>query len=153
MDVSRRWILGAAAAGSLSRRLEAIPLESVKLGVTSDEIDDDPAVAADFLQRFKLHYAEVRNVWGKYNTAQPIEKIREVRTIFDSRQVRTSIVDTALFRSAVPVDGAAVQREWTLLDDAMQRGDVLGTKLLRIFAFVPKDRSIGDTSAYPRSYE
>ncbi len=153
-NVSRRSLIKKAVlAGGLGWSLKAIPLQDVKLGVTTDEIDEDPSIAADFLKRFGLHYAEVRNVWGKYNTSQPVEKIREARAAFDARDVRISIVDTAFFRGAIPQDGAALDREWTLLDTAMERGDVLGTKLLRIFAFVPKDRNVGDTAAYPRSYE
>jgi L-ribulose-5-phosphate 3-epimerase len=152
-DVSRRLLMKTALAGSINRLLKAVPLHDVKLGVTSDEIDEDPAVAADFLKRFGLHYAEVRSVWGKYNTSQPVEKIREARAIFDARDIRTSIVDTAFFRGAIPADGAALDREWTLLDAAMERGDALGTKVLRTFAFVPKDRNVGDTTVYPRAFE
>lgn len=146
--ISRR----AALLSSLTPLLRALPLEQFPLGITTDEIDEDPKVAADFLARFHLHHAEVRNVWGKYNTAQPAEKVREVRAIFDAAQIRTAMVDTAFFRSDVPT-GAALDKEWATLDAAMDRGDILGAKLLRIFAFVPKDGSVTDTAAWPRTYE
>lgn len=146
--VSRRAALGTALAGLL----RALPLEQIQLGITTDEIDDDPKVAAAFLARFNLHWAEVRNVWGKYNTAQPEERVREARGIFDAAKVRVSILDTAFFRSDIPT-GAALDKEWALLDAAMDRGEIFGTKLLRIFAFVPKDGSTGDSAAWPRSYE
>ncbi|MBN9663518.1 MAG: sugar phosphate isomerase/epimerase [Acidobacteria bacterium] len=148
LPLTRRAALSAAFGGLL----RALPLNEIKLGITTDEIDEDPKTAADFLARFNLHWAEVRSVWGKYNTSQPVEKIREMRGIFDAAKVQTSIVDTAFFRSDIPT-GAALDKEWALLDAAMDRGDILGTKLLRIFAFVPKDGSTGDTAAYPRSYE
>lgn len=146
--VSRRAALGTALAGLL----RALPLDQIQLGITTDEIDDDPKVAAAFLARFNLHWAEVRNVWGKYNTAQPEERVREARGIFDAAKVRVSILDTAFFRSDIPT-GAALDKEWALLDAAMDRGEIFGTKLLRIFAFVPKDGSTGDSAAWPRSYE
>lgn len=146
--VSRRAALGTALAGLL----RALPLEQIQLGITTDEIDDDPKVAAAFLARFNLHWAEVRNVWGKYNTAQPEERVREARGIFDAAKVCVSILDTAFFRSDIPT-GAALDKEWALLDAAMDRGEIFGTKLLRIFAFVPKDGSTGDSAAWPRSYE
>jgi sugar phosphate isomerase/epimerase len=139
----------SAAIGGI---LRALPLDQIKLGITTDEIDEDPKTAATFLARFNLRWAEVRSIWGKYNTAQPEEKMRELRAIFDSSNVRTSIVDTAFFRADIPT-GASLDKEWALLDTAMDRGDILGSKLLRIFAFVPKDGSTGDTAAYPRTYD
>lgn len=142
----------AAMATALGGLLRALPLEQFPLGITTDEIDEDPKAAADFLKRFGLHWAEVRSIWGKYNTAQPAEKVREARAIFDAANVRTSIVDTAFFRADIP-SGEALNKEWALLDAAMDRGDIFGAKLLRIFAFVPKDGSTGDTAAWPRTYE
>lgn len=150
--LSRRSVLGMASL-SLTGLLNAIPLADIKLGVTSDEIDEDPAKAAEFLNRFGVGYAEVRSIWGKYNTSQPLEKIREARAIFDQHHIQTSIVDTAFFRGAIPADGTALDKEWTLLDAAMDRADILGIKLLRIFAFMPKDGNTGDTSVFPRSNE
>ena len=152
MHTPLRFTRRAALGATLGGLLKALPLDQIQLGITTDEIDDDPQVAAAFLSRFHLHWAEVRNVWGKYNTAQPAEKVREARAIFDAAKVRVSIVDTAFFRADIPT-GAALDKEWALLDAAMDRGDIFGAKLLRIFAFVPKDGSTGDTAAWPRSYE
>lgn len=149
-SVSRRSVLAFAGATGI---LKAIPLSAIKLGITTDEIDEDVAKAAEFLKSFGLHYAEVRSVWGKYNTAQSVEKIREARTILDAHQVRTSIVDTAFFRGPIPTDDTSLQKAWTLLDAAMDRADILGTKLLRIFAFMPKDGKTADPSVAARSYE
>ena len=122
----------------------------MKLGVTTDEIDDDPAKAAEFLSRFGLHWAEVRNLWGKYNTSQPPEKVKEARAAFDSRQIQTSIVDTAFFRGPIPADPEALEREWTLLEAAAERGKILGAGVLRTFAFMPKDGNVSDNSVFPR---
>lgn len=144
----RGWLAGAFAG-----LLRALPLAEIKLGITTDEIDEDPKVAADFLARHGLHWAEVRSVWGKYNTVQPVEKVREIRGIFDGADVKTSIVDTAFFRGEVPADAAALDKEWALLDAAMDRGDILGCKLLRIFAFLPKDGNVANTAVFPRTYE
>ncbi len=150
-SISRRALMGAAVFGSM---LRALPLSDIRIGVTTDEIDEDPGIAADFLKRFGLHYGEVRSLWGKYNTSQPVEKVKEARTAFDARQIAVSIVDTAFFRGSIPADGTALDKEWTLLETAMERGNILGTKVLRIFAFMPpKDGSISDTSVYPRTYE
>ncbi len=137
MTFSRRHFLATSAAVPFAGALRALPLSAIRLGVTSDEIDEDPAKAAEFLHRFGVQYAEVRNIWGKYNTAQPLDKVREARAQFDAQNVKVSIVDTAFFRGAIPADGPALDKEWTLLDNAMDRADIFGTKLLRTFAFMP----------------
>lgn len=147
--ITRRGLL----AGAFATSLRALPLAQIKLGVTSDEIDEDPKVAADFLAKRQLHWVEVRSVWGKYNTEQPLDRVREARAAFDAARVRTSIVDTAFFRGSIPATPTALDKEWRLLDAAMDRGDILGAKLLRIFAFLPADGAVGDASAYPRTYE
>ena len=154
MNISRRSFLAGAGVAASTSLLTAIPLSAIKLSITTDEIDEDVTKAAEFLSRFGLHYAEVRSVWGKYNTEQPPEKIREARAILDAHQVRTSIVDTAFFRGAISADPESLQREWTLLDAAMDRGDILGTKLLRIFAFMPpKNGDSSYASVAPRIHE
>lgn len=148
--ISRRALLGTALAAAA---LKGLPLSQIQLAVTTDEIDDDPAVAGAFLKRFGVHYAEVRNLWGKYNTSQPKEKVQEARAAFDANDVKTTMVDTAFFRGAIPADDAALDKEWKLLDDSMDRGDILGAKLLRTFAFMPKDKNTADTSVFQRMNE
>jgi sugar phosphate isomerase/epimerase len=148
---TRRAVLAIGIASA--RLIKALPLSAIKLGITTDEIDEDVSKAAEFLSRFGLRYAEIRSVWGKYNTAQPVEKIREARSILDAHQVQTSIVDTAFFRSQLPSDEAALQKEWALLDAAMDRGDILETKLLRIFAFMPEKGEKPTASAPPRTHQ
>src|SRR5690349_4281930 len=93
----------------------AAKLSDFRLGVTSDEIDEDLTVAVKFLREFNLNWAEIRNVWGKYNTDQPAEKIREARKIMDEHGVKLSALATPFFRGAVPMDDAALDREWKLL--------------------------------------
>src|SRR5919204_3548120 len=70
---TRRELLAGPAMALLAKRLGALPLSQIKLGITTDEIDDDVLKAAMFLREHGLKWAEVRNIWGPYNTAQPIE--------------------------------------------------------------------------------
>src|ERR1044071_6275257 len=88
---NRRQFLAAPALALLARRLRALPLADLKLGITTDEIDDDVLTAAKFLQRYNLHWAEVRNIWGPYNTSQPMEKVREANRILDEHGIKVSI--------------------------------------------------------------
>lgn len=149
LRLSRRAVL----ASTLAVLAKAVPLADVRLGVTADEIDEDPQVAGAFLERFGIRYAEVRNLWGKYNTAQPLEKVKEARATFAAHHVQVQVLDTAFFRGAVPMDAAALDKEWALLDSAMDRADIFGAKVLRTFAFLPKDGNTSDMSVAPRSYE
>jgi hypothetical protein len=104
--MNRRNFL-ALSAPLLAR---AASLSEFRLGVTSDEIDEDPAVAVKFLREFNLGWAEVRNLWGKYNTEQPVEKIREARKIMDEYGVKLSALATAFFRGPVPMVVSALDR-------------------------------------------
>src|SRR5436190_22780859 len=136
--ITRRHALALSAAAFLSRALGA-PLSEIKLGVTSDEIDDDLLTALKFLREYNLGYVEIRNIWGKYNTALPVDKIQEARKLCDENSVKTSILSTPFFRGQVPADTpegrAALDNQWALLSGAFERAKIMGTDKLRTFAF------------------
>src|SRR5688572_7360137 len=105
--LTRRQVLYASLAPALSRGLSAVELSRFNLGVTTDEIDDDVLTAARFLREFNLRFAEIRNIWGKYNTAQPLDKIREARSLLDEHGLKTSILGTGFFKIPLPLDTPA----------------------------------------------
>jgi sugar phosphate isomerase/epimerase len=146
-----------ALAGASPFFLKGATLEQVRLGVTSDEIDEDVGVAADFLNSFGLGYAEIRSIWGKYNTSQPIEKVKEARALLDARNVKTSILGTAFFRGTLPAENSKGQAEldaqWKLLDDAFARAKILGTNKLRTFGFMMPQGEAANDKALARIYE
>jgi len=155
MIISRRHFFGTAALAPIA--LKAATLAEVPVSVLTDEIDEDLAHDAEFLHGFGVKWAELRSIWGKYNTSQPLEKIREARKILDSAQIRTSVVGTAFFRIPLPPEGPAgrdiLDKQWTLLNDAMDRAEILGSDRLRTFAFMsPKDGTTSDRD-YQRIYE
>jgi len=136
--LSRRQF--AAVLAPIASRLRALPLADFKLGITTDEIDDDPLTAANFLCRYSLRWAEVRNIWGRYNTGQPLDKVRRARAIFDAQGIRVSVLDTGFFKIPLPPDTPDGRRQldeqWKLLDAAMERATVFGTRKIRIFTFM-----------------
>jgi hypothetical protein len=140
MTPTRRELFGGAAAALLASRLGAIPLSRIQLGITTDEIDDDVATAAKFLKDHGLHWAEVRNIWGKYNTEMPIEKVREANQILDGAGVKVSIEGTGFFKIPLPPEGpegqAILDKQWALLDRSLERAKAFGTDKLRIFTFM-----------------
>lgn len=156
-SMTRRQVLAVSAVAPLLGSINAATLEQVHLGVTTDEIDEDVLTAVKFLRRFGLSYAEIRNIWGKYNTAQPLEKVREAKAILDEYQIKTSILGTAFFKIPLPPDNADGKRiigqQWMLLDDAMDRANIFGTDKLRIFAFTYRSGETPGKGAYPRIYD
>jgi sugar phosphate isomerase/epimerase len=150
-------LLAGCALTVLARRLGALPLSEIKLGVTTDEIDDDVLTAAKFLEQYGLKWAEVRNIWGPYNTEQPMDKIREARKIFDEHGIRVSAEGTGFFKIPLPPETPEGRKildgQWALLDSAMERAKAFGTQKMRVFTFMlgrgetPSDRS------YARIYE
>ncbi len=149
--LTRREALAASAVSLLARRLGALPLADIKLGIVSDEIDDDVSAAAKFLADHGLKWSEVRNFWGKYNTDQPMEKIHEARGIFDEHGIKVSIESTGFFKVPLPAETPEGQKkldeQWALLDRGMERAKAFGVDKLRIFTFMlargesPSERS------------
>ena len=154
---SRRELLAASALGLSLGRLRALPLEQIKLGVTTDEIDDDVLTAVKFLRNYNLRWAEVRNVWGKYNTEQPVEKVKEARGIFDEHGIKVSIEGTPFFKVALPAEGAEGQKrldqQWKVFDAAVERAKVFGTDKMRVFGFTYGRGETPAKAAYDRIYE
>lgn len=151
MQLSRRQFLTASAIAPLA--LHAATLEQVHLSVSSDEIDEDIAVVTKFLSGFGVHYTELRSIGGKYNTEQPIEMIRAARATMAAGSVRVCVVDSAFFRAQIPADDKALDKEWKLLDAAMDRAEILGTDIVRTFAFMPKPGEKPSEKDLPRIYE
>jgi len=149
--VTRRHFLASAALAPFAR---AVPLAEFKLGVTTDEIDEDLLNALRFLRSFDLKWAELRSVWGLYAEKQPIPKVKEARTLLDEYQIKPSILSTSFFKIPLPPEGSRViDDQWKLLEDAMDRAEILGTRKLRTFAFTYKAGETPDPAAYPRIYE
>jgi sugar phosphate isomerase/epimerase len=155
-NYTRRQVLAASAISAL-RILKAVPLSSIRLGVTTDEIDEDLQKAIGFLRTFGLHYAEIRSIWGAYNTAQPIEKIREARAMLDQHDMKTSVLGTAFFKVPLPAESAEgrapLDKQWSLLDAACERAAILGTDKLRVFGFTYKKGEAAGKNDYPRVLE
>ena len=147
--------LGAASLAPVLAK--AATLSEVHVAVLTDEISEDLAHDAEFLRGFGIHWAELRSIWGKYNTVQPIEKIREAKSILDGAQIKTSVAGTAFFRIPLPPEGpegqAILDKQWTLLNDAMDRAEILGTDRLRIFAFMSPKEGTTSERDYGRIYE
>ncbi len=134
-----------------------MPLAQIRLGVTTDEIDEDVLAAVRFLREFGLKWAEVRSIWNQYNTVQPLEKIREAQAIFAEHGVRVSIEGTPFFKVPLPAETGegrrALDAQWEVLNAAMERARIFGTDKVRVFGFTYAAGQAPDRGAYPRIYE
>ncbi|MBG98798.1 MAG: hypothetical protein CMN58_00460 [Solibacterales bacterium] len=128
-----------------------------RLAVTTDEISDDLLTAIQFLKRFGLRHAELRKFEGQYNTKHSIEKIRAARHLFNDHGIKTAILDTPFFKIPLPPDTPEGHRildsQWALLDDAMDRAEILGTDKIRTFAFTYRRGERPDPAKWPRIVE
>jgi L-ribulose-5-phosphate 3-epimerase len=101
-----------------------------------------------------ISWAEVRNIWGPYNTDQPMEKVRQARAIFEEQGIRVSVLDTGLFKIPLPPDTPEGRRkldeQWRLLDAAMERAAVFGTRKIRIFTFMLEKGEKPSAKSYDR---
>ena len=149
--------MGTVALGGLASRLPAAKLSAFKLGITTDEVDDDLGVAIEFIKRFGLKYAEIRSLSGKYNTSQPVEVVREAKKLLDENNIAACILDTGFFKVQLPPETAEgnkkLDEQWALLDRAMERAKIFGTDKIRTFAFQYPKGSQPDASLYPRISE
>lgn len=158
--ITRRDFVGAGASLALSSSsgwAHSLP-SGPKLAVTTDEIDDDLDVALTFLRRHGVRYCEIRKLWGKYNTSLPLARIREARSMLDDAGIQLAILDTSFFKVPLPDTSSsagvnAVSRQWELLDRAFERAEILGTKLVRTFAFTHKRNEKPDPARYPQVYD
>lgn len=157
LRITRREWMAASASVLLAQRLCAIPLSEIKLGVTTDEIDEDVATAVRFLKDFHLRWAEVRSIWNKYNTELPLDKIGEARSLFDEFGMHVSTLGTPFFKIPLPPDTPEGRRvldgQWALLDRAMDRAKVFGTSKIRVLAFTYNTGETPEPGNYPRIYE
>jgi L-ribulose-5-phosphate 3-epimerase len=154
---TRRQLLAAASAAALVRSLRALPLSDIKLGILTDEIDDDVLTAAKFLQQYNLKWAEIRNIWGPYNTAQPMEKIREANKILDDHGIKVSVEGTGFFKIPLPPDTPEgrqiLEKQWALLNAGMERAKAFGTDKIRIFTFMLGRGEQKSEASYARIWE
>ncbi len=152
--LNRRHFLASLPLAAVAK---AATLAQVPLGVTTDEIDDEVEVAAKFLKEFKLGWAEIRNIYGKYNTAQPLDIVRKSREVLDSHDVRVNTLGTGFFKIPLPADTpegrGVLDNQWALLNSAFERAKIYGTDRIRIFAFTYSEDGKPDAAHYPRIYE
>ena len=135
--------MGAGLAASKLGIAGAAPLARFKLGFTTDEVTQDLEAALQFAREFGLRWVEIRNLWNKYVTDTTLDEARKAKELLDRYGIRLSVLDTAVFKCALPGHKLAGNRKddypWTeqeaLLKRAIERSEILDTRFIRIFSF------------------
>jgi hypothetical protein len=100
--------LCAASFGVPACRASRGGVEKWNLGIITDQVDLDLGhVLSDFYPKYDLRWAEIRNLkLGEktryvYTDATP-EQLKQVKRQLDEAGVRLSVLDTAIFKIALP---------------------------------------------------
>ena len=150
--MKRRNFLGALGLGAagvcispLAFRpgLQAAYLRHFDLGVITDEIHEDVETALEFVSQFGLGWVEIRDIWGKYVTDVGDAEIQRLKKLLRLYGLRVSVVDTALFKTALPgshptqglKDEYSYNEQFDLLKRAVEKAVALNAPYLRIFDF------------------
>jgi sugar phosphate isomerase/epimerase len=134
-------LLGSEFAGVT--KPSSSPLRRFKLGAISDGFAQDFEEALKIMKGYGLRWVEIRNVWGIYNTEASSAQIARLKELLVKYEFKVSVVDTALFKCALPgtrpaedtKDVYPYAEQMDLLKRASDRAHAFGTDKLRGFAF------------------
>jgi L-ribulose-5-phosphate 3-epimerase len=142
------WLLSGNGFSS------AAPLSKFKLGITTDEVSQDLEAALRFAQEFGLKWVEIRNIWNQYVTDVTLEDARKAKALLEKYQIKLSVLDSALYKCALPgtkslrtnKDEYSYGEQEALLNRAIERSEILGTRFIRVFSFwrVEKPEAVMD---------
>ncbi|MCJ7502744.1 MAG: sugar phosphate isomerase/epimerase [Acidobacteriia bacterium] len=134
-------LLGSEFAGVT--KPSSSPLRRFKLGAISDGFAQDFEEALKIMKGYGLRWVEIRNVWGIYNTEASSAQIARLKELLVKYEFKVSVVDTALFKCALPgtrpaedtKDVYPYAEQMDLLKRASDRAHAFGTDKLRGFTF------------------
>jgi sugar phosphate isomerase/epimerase len=145
-SMSRRRFLQQLAASLVWLQkdlLRAAPSLKARLGITTDEVSQDFEAALRFAREFGLNWVEIRNLWNQYVTELSLPDVKKARSLLDQYQIRLSVLDTSLYKCALPgtkalrgnKDDYPYQEQDALLRRAIERSELLGSRFIRVFSF------------------
>src|SRR5579875_962781 len=73
-----------------------------KLGIISDEITEELGQAADFIASYGLHWAELRQMWGKNLMNSPQEDLDRAKKVLAARKLQVSVIASPIFKWNLP---------------------------------------------------
>jgi sugar phosphate isomerase/epimerase len=151
MQLTRRDLFkGAAAAGAFASLAagEPDPAHGFKLGIISDEISTNLDEAIDFITSYHLHFAELREIWGKNLMIAPQEDLDRAKKLLAAHNVTVSDIASPIFKWNIPgeITKANEKHDFALgkyteedsdktLLKSFELARFFGTKKVRIFSY------------------
>lgn len=151
MQLTRRDLFkGAATAGALASLAagETDPARGFHLGVITDEISTNLDQAADFIAGYHLHFAELREIWGKNLMVSPQEDLDRAKKVLADHHLTVSDIASPIFKWNIPGEATKANEKHDFAlgqyteedaDKTLLKGFELarffGTKKVRIFSY------------------
>lgn len=154
LRLTRRGLLGASlAAWPLLSALKVAAQEApetmgFKLGIITDELTDKLEEALVFISSYKLHWCELRELWGKNLMNSPQSDLDRAKQLIQQHKLEVSDIGSPIFKWNLPQMPAlpgekrdefkasfTEQDADRLLDKSFKLAHFFGTQKVRIFAY------------------
>lgn len=109
-------------------------MKKILLSAFIDEYSDDLVEQLDALERFGIHYLELRHVNGKNVSEMTDEEINELKRLCDERGIGISAIGSPLGKIRLDGDPEA---HLALTERICRYATVLGARYVRMFSFYP----------------
>ena len=99
--MNRRDVLKSLLVAAPAWKLTAASIAEThgfKLGIITDEITEELGQAADFISSYGLHYAELRQMWGKNLMNSPQEDLDRAKKILADHKIQVSDIASPIFK-------------------------------------------------------
>jgi sugar phosphate isomerase/epimerase len=114
---------------------------AVILSAFGDEIAEALEEQISVLRDLKVHGLECRAAWGTNVLKLTNEQAKEVRRQCDNSGIIVRCIGSPIGKSPI---ADPIEKELANLDRAIEIGEILGTKNIRIFSFYPPDTSTNE---------
>jgi sugar phosphate isomerase/epimerase len=142
-----KTLLAAVPASKLAAASIA-ETHGFKLGIISDEITEELDQAADFIASYGLHWAELRQMWGKNLMNSPQQDLDRAKKVLDARKIQVSVIASPIFKwnlPQMPAKSNEKRDEYKanfvesdadpLLEKSFRLARFFGTNKVRIFSY------------------
>jgi L-ribulose-5-phosphate 3-epimerase len=143
--MNRRGFIASYLGAGLTAIARAVTpaLSRFKLGAISDGFSQDFEEALKVMAGYGLHWVEIREVFGIYNTEASAAQIQQIKVLLDKYKFRVSVIDSALYKCTLPgttparsqKDNYPYPDQMELLKRACDRAHALGAEKIRGFTF------------------
>ena len=107
-----------------------------KISAFADEIDQDPKLQMDTLERCGVRYIELRAAWGTNVMKLSESQCRELKRMFDDRGFAVACIASPIGKVRIDED---YQRHFDEFRHAVDLANFFGCRFIRIFSYYPPE--------------